>query len=111
MQAANTRMTLASILGTVQTTATTLSSTMDAVNSAVGMLNKTVTDAAHRQTVRSKLDNAIFEKTLHQEKAVELHQSRMVVKNYVSKLEEDDQKSFETAYNELSQVLGHPIAS
>lgn len=80
--AANSRVTFAAILGTVQTTANTISNTLQAANAGVGMLNKLVSDAAHRQDVRSKLDSAIFEKTLHQEKAQELTDSRLRVLEY-----------------------------
>lgn len=101
---ANSRMTFGAILGAVQTSATTLTSSLDAANSAVGMLNKFVTDAANRQNVRSKLDNAIFEKTLHQEKAQELTESRLQVLNYCKQSAEHEQH-YQSAFNELAELL------
>lgn len=104
MSAANSRMTIASVLAAVQTTANTATGALNAVNSAVGMANKFVTDAAHRQDVRSKLDNAIFEKTLHQEKAQELAQSRMQMEEF-AKQSAAHQQHYQQAYDELASIL------
>lgn len=104
MQAANTRMTIVAILGTVQTTAATLTSTLDAAQSAVGMLNKTVTDAANRQKIRSTLDMAIFEKTLHQEKAQQLAQSRLDMQAFMA-TSQDHQVQYDAAFAELGPLL------
>lgn len=104
MSTANSRMTLAAILGTVRTSALTVTSTLDAVNKSAGMLNKAVSDAANRQEVRSKLDNAIFEKTLHQEKAQELTESRRRVEEYVKRSPRHAQL-YQEAYDELATIL------
>lgn len=104
MATANSRMTLGSILGAIQTTANTVTASLNAVNEGVGMVNKTVSNAAQRQEVRSKLDSAIFEKTLHQEKAMELTESRMVIRDYRKK-SDDHSSMYETAYSELHELL------
>lgn len=104
MTIANSRMTFGSILGAVQTSAVTITSTLDAANNAVGMLNRYVSDAAKRQDVRSKLDNAIFEKTLHQEKAQELAESRLAVLQY-TKTSKDHEQHYQSAYDELATLL------
>lgn len=104
MTAANSRMTFGAVLATVQTTANTLTNTVSAVNSAVGMVNKFVTDAADRQAVRSKLDTAIFEKTLHQEKAQELAISRLTQKEFM-KQSADHAEMYQAAYEELGLIL------
>ena len=101
---ANARATLAAVLGTIQTTAHTVTSTLDAANKSVGMLNKLVTDAAKRQDVRSKLDMAIFTATVHQEKAQELTESRINVDNYVAKSPRH-KELYQSAYNELAAIL------
>lgn len=101
---ANSRMTLAAVLGTIQTTAHTVTNTLDAANKSVGMLNKLVSDAAGRQEVRSKLDNAIFEKTLHQEKAQELTESRRRIDDYI-KQSPRHKELYEAAFNELGTIL------
>jgi hypothetical protein len=103
----NGRQALSAIMGTVQTTAHTVSNTIGAVNQAVGMLNKSVSDAAERQTVSSTLNNAIFVKTLHQEKAKELTESRIGVKKYMSQ-SEDHRTMYESSFNELAAILNPP---
>lgn len=104
MSVANSRMTFGAVLATVQTTANTVTNTLQAANSAVGMLNKFVSDAATRQDVRSKLDNAIFEKTLHQEKAQQLSLSRMQVLEFC-KQSPAHESTFKAAYDELADIL------
>lgn len=104
MTVANSRMTFGAVLATVQTTANTVTNTLQAANSAVGMLNKFVSDAAQRQDVRSKLDNAIFEKTLHQEKAQELTASRLQVLEFC-KQSADHATHYQAAYDELAELL------
>lgn len=104
MSIANSRMTFASILGAVQTTANTATNTLQAVNQGVGMLNKFVSDASHRQDVRSTLDNAIFEKTLHQEKAQELAESRLQQLQYAAQSKEHATQ-YQSAFDELATLL------
>lgn len=104
MSTANTRLTFGAILASVQTTANTFTNTLQAANAGVGMLNKFVADAAEKQAVRSTLDNAIFAKTLHQEKAQELTQSRLQVKEFC-KQSKDHADFYESAYNELAEIL------
>ena len=104
MSAANSRMTFGAVLATVQTTANTLTNTVSAINSAVGMANKFVTDAADRQVIRSKLDTAIFEKTLHQEKAQELAISRLTQKQFMAQ-SADHEQMYQSAFEELSSIL------
>ena len=104
MSVANSRMTFGSILAAVQTTANTATSAVTAINSAVGMANKFVTDAALRQNVRSKLDNAIFERTFHQQKAQELAESRIQMESYI-KQSETHAKHYQQAYNELASLM------
>lgn len=101
---ANSRMTLAAILGTVQTTAHTITSTLDAANKGVGMLNKLVSDASSRQNVRSELDNHIFQATLHQEKAQELTESRRRVDDYINQSARH-KELYSAAFDELATVL------
>lgn len=101
---ATSRATVGSIFGAVTQAATTVSSTFDAANKAVGMLNTTITDAAERQQIRSKLDMAIFEKTLHQDKAKELAESRVELKKYMS-TSTDHAECYQKAFEELEEFL------
>ena len=108
MQVANTRMTLASILGTVQTTASTVSSTMNAVNDAVGMLNKTVSTAAKKQDTRIKLELESYDRIALKESVIATHQAEEVLADYVRNLPEDRHASFIETYNRLAASIGQP---
>lgn len=105
----NGRQALGAIMGTVQTTANTISNTIGAANSAIGMLNKSVSDAAERQAIRSTLDNAIFTKTLHQEKAKELTESRLQVKQFMAQ-SEDHASMYQKSFEELEAILNPQAA-
>lgn len=104
MSITNSRMTVGSLLATVQTTAETVTSTMQAVNAAVGMANKFVSDAAHRQKIRSTLDLAIFEDTLHQQKAAELAEIQLQSIQWMSQSAEH-KTQYELAFTRLAKVL------
>ena len=104
MSAANSRMTVGSILAAVQTTANTATGALNAVNSAVGMANKYVTDAAHRQNIRSKLDNDIFENNLLLEKTQELATARLAAEDF-AKQSPAHAAHYQAAYNELAAIL------
>ena len=100
----SSRKALGAIMGTVTTTANTVTSTIDAANKGVGMLNKMVSDAADRQQTRSVLDNHIYTATLHQEKAKELTESRLEVKKFMSQ-SDDHADMYQTSFQELASIL------
>lgn len=57
---ATTRMTIGSILGTVQNAATAVSTTLETATVSVGMLHTYVSDAAHKQQIRSVAERDSF---------------------------------------------------
>lgn len=101
--AANSRMTFAAVLGTIQTTANTVTATVDAANKGIGMLNKLVSDASARQAARSDYDMAIFVKTLHQEKTQELTESRLRIDQYIQQSPRHAEL-YAAAFNELATI-------
>lgn len=105
----SSRQALGAIMGTVTTTAQTVTSTIDAANKGVGMLNKMVSDAAERQQTRSVLDNHIYTATLHQEKAKELTESRRTVDEYI-KQSPRHAELYSSAFNELASILNPQVA-
>ena len=74
---ATARMSIGSVFGAIGQTATTLTSTLETVNHAVGMANEAVSNMAIQQKLRSKADNASFKTTLANEKAQELAESTL----------------------------------
>ena len=104
MSTATSRNALGSLFGTVSTAANTLTSTLDAATKGIGMANAAVTSMAQKQAVRIKLDEAIFQATVHQDKAQELASSRIRMKTFMdqSKAHKD---AYLEAYQELEAVL------
>lgn len=97
---ANLRLTLGAALGAIAATADAVTNTVGAANTAVGMLNRTVSDAASNQQVRSKYDQQIFAKTVKQEKAKELTVSRLEIKQFMAQ-SADHAELYEAAFDEL----------
>ena len=96
-QQSNTKQALATVLGTV-------TATFGTVNSSIGMLNRKVTDMAVRQDITSRIDMHLFKATIQQEKAKELAESRLTMKQYMDKSPEHAQ-FYESAFNEITPVL------
>lgn len=101
---ATTRMTLGSVLSTVQTTANTVTNVLGAANSSVGMLNRFITDASEKQNVRSKLDMAIFKEQLTRDKAQEESESELRVIDYC-KQSSNHADSYQKSYDRLAAIL------
>ena len=59
-----TRLSFGAVLGTVQSAATTLTSTLDTVTTAVGMATSFVTQAADNQRLRQIADKEDFVRSL-----------------------------------------------
>lgn len=101
---ANTRVTLAAILGTVTTATSTVTNTFDALNKGIGMLNTTVNDAAFRQEKRSKIDrhlyvNNLIRDTAQQESEATLRSEEFLKSNPAAV------KHYEASFNELTELL------
>ena len=98
------RLTLGSILSTVNTTATTVTSTLDAAGKAVGMLNAYVENAAQHQKARIAVDNEDFIESLIREKSQERTESTLRVQKYISQSPEHA-KAYQEAYETYSKLL------
>ena len=98
------RLTLGSILSTVNTTATTVTSTLDAAGKAVGMLNAYVDNAASHQKARIAVDNEDFIESLVREKAQERTESTLRVQKYINQSPEHA-KAYQEAYETYSKLL------
>ena len=101
---ATARLTLGSILSTVNTTATTVTSTLDAASKAVGMLNAYVENAASHQKARIAIDNEDFIESLIREKSQERTESTLRVQKYINQSQEHA-KAYQEAYETYSKLL------
>ena len=98
------RLTLGSILSTVNTTATTVTSTLDAAGKAIGMLNNYVDNAAQHQKARIAVDNEDFIESLVREKAQERTESTLRVQKYINQSQEHAE-AYQEAYETYSKLL------
>lgn len=79
-----TRMTLGSVLNTVQTTASTVTNVLDTANAAIGMVSSYVEQAATHQKQRQIADNESFLVNLINEKAIEDSNALLAVDKFIS---------------------------
>lgn len=98
------RLTLGSVLSTVNTTATTVTSTLDAAGKAVGMVNAYIDNAAQHQKARIAIDNEDFIESLVREKAQERTESTLRVQKYINQSQEHS-KAYQEAYETYSKLL------
>lgn len=101
---ANTRVTLGALLGTVATTANTVTATFDALNKAIGMGNTAVSAAAARQKLRVAVDEHTYKTTLIREKAQEETEAKLKVVEYCAK-SKDHADLYKSSFDELMQVI------
>ena len=101
---ATARLTLGSILSTVNTTAATVTSTLDAAGKAIGMLNNYVDNAAQHQKARIAVDNEDFIESLIREKSQERTESTLRVQKYINQSPEHA-KAYQEAYETYSKLL------
>lgn len=99
-----TRLAFGSILATVQTTAATITSTLEAANSGVGMLSAFVTEAADNQRLRHIADREDFLENLIQERAEARALSAIKVETFCKKSAEHAQH-YADAYACFTKLL------
>lgn len=97
---ANLRMTLGAVFGAVVSSADAVTNTLSAANQGIGMLNRSVSDAAENQVVRSEYDKKLFKATVRQDKAKELATSRLEIKQFMGQ-SADHAALYEAAFDEL----------
>jgi hypothetical protein len=100
----STRLTFGALLNTVQATANTVTSTLDAANTGVGMLTSFVTAAADNQRIRQVADKEVFIETLIQEKSFEQAQAKLKVQKFCLQ-SADHAQFYEQSYNTFTSLL------
>ena len=100
----STRLTFGALLNTVQATANTVTSTLDAANTGVGMLTSFVTAAADNQRIRQVADKEVFIETLIQEKSFEQAQAKLKVQKFCLQ-SKDHAEFYEQSYNVFTSLL------
>ncbi|ALA45470.1 hypothetical protein ADP65_00001 [Achromobacter phage phiAxp-3] len=103
MSTSTARLTIGSLLGTVNTAAITVSSTLDAAGAAVGMLNSAVSKAAKEQAIRHKVDVNEFKSRLIMEVSMARAQRERQVVEFCK--DSVNEKLFKQAHDELSNLL------
>lgn len=104
MAVSNSRMTFGAILGTVQSTAHAVSSTMQGLSSSAGMFNAAVENARHKQELRHKADRATFRKIYALEKTQEIETLKQQVYDWLGN-DEARKKSFAATLAEIEDAL------
>ena len=99
-----TRLTFGAVLGTVQNAATTVTTTLDAVNNGVGMLSSFVTEASINQKLRNVADREDFLENLIQERAEARALSAIKVETFCKKSAEHAQH-YADAYTCFTKLL------
>ena len=99
-----TRLTFGAVLDTVNTTATVISSTLNAVGGASNMLGSFVTKAASEQRERHIADALTFRQRLMDEKAQERTLALIKTSEFCAKSKQHAE-FYETAYNEFHALL------
>lgn len=98
------RLTFGAVLGTVQTTANTITSSLDVINSGVSMLTTYVSGAAENQRIRAIADKESFLENLTREKAYEEAASTLKVAKFCQQ-SADHLKFYTEAYETYSKLL------
>lgn len=101
---ANARVTAAALLGTVTTAAATVTSTLDAAQKAIGMLNTAVNDAAFRQEKRSKVDRHLYVNNLIRDTAQQEAEATVRSQEFL----DNNPKAaahFKASFDELTDLL------
>lgn len=104
--ATNIRATAAALLGTVTTAASTVTSTLDAGQKAIGMLNTAVNDAAFRQDKRSKIDRHLYVNNLIRDTAQQEAEANVRAEEFLT-TNPKAAAHYEASFNELKALLGN----
>ncbi|QEG09224.1 hypothetical protein HYP93_gp01 [Stenotrophomonas phage Pokken] len=101
---ANARLTASALLGTVTTAAATVTSTLDAAQKGIGMLNTAINDAAYRQEKRSKVDRKNYVKNLIRETSEQEAMANVRVEEFL-KNNPAAASHYKASYDELTELL------
>lgn len=101
---ATSRLTFGAILSTVQTTASTITATLEAANQGVGMLTTFVEEAAHNQKFRQTANREAFIVNLINEKTIEDAQALLVVDKFIAQSDRH-RELFEKRHDVYTKLL------
>lgn len=99
-----TRMSFGAVLGSIQSAATTVTTTLDATTGAVGMLSAFVTKAADEQRIRHTIDKEDFIENLIIERTEMNAVAKLKLEKFISKSPEHA-KHAKAAYEKYSKLL------
>jgi hypothetical protein len=100
---ANLRMTVGSLLGTVNEATTTVADTFGTATKAVGMLNRYVTKQSDKQIIRDKLEMHEFTSKLVEETAMQEAVRQKSILEFCK--DEQSGELYKSAYNRLNEIL------
>lgn len=102
-----TRMSFGAVLGSIQSAATTVTSTLDAATGAVGMLTAFVSKASDEQRIRHVIDKEDFIENLIIERTEMNAVAALKLEKFISK-SPDHAKHAKRAYEKYSALLRTP---
>lgn len=102
-----TRMSFGAVLGSIQSAATTVTSTLDAATGAVGMLTAFVGKAADEQRIRHVVDKEDFIENLIHERTEINAVAALKLEKFISK-SPDHAKHAKRAYDKYTALLRTP---
>jgi hypothetical protein len=98
------RLTLGAVLGTIGSTASTVTGVLDSINTGAGMLNDYVTNAAENQRLNMKADKVVTKKTIIERMALEQMNRRIEITKICSKSKEHA-SLYQEAYDEFKDIF------
>jgi hypothetical protein len=98
------KMTLGAMFGAITNTADSVSNTFGTINTAVNMANAYVRNAAAKQTMDNKVDQATYKKKLIEQVSLEETERRIAIEDFTSKSARH-QELFQTAMDDISKIL------
>lgn len=101
---ASARMTVGTLLGTVNEVATSVSSIFDTATKSINMLNRYVSEAAEKQALRSIVDTHGFKERLVEEKTMETVTRKLEIKSFCSQ-SQHHADLYQATYNEFLSLL------
>lgn len=102
-----TRMSFGAVLGSIQSAATTVTTTLDAATGGVGMLSAFVTKAADEQRIRHTIDKEDFIENLIIERTEMNAVAKLKLEKFIAKSPEHA-KHAKAAYEKYSKLLRSP---
>lgn len=100
---ATVRMTAGTLLGTVNSAATTVADTFGTATKAVGMLNSYVSTMADKQAIRTKLEMHTFVNKLAEETAMVETLRKKNIEEFCK--DSDNARIYNEEYNKIVDIL------